>query len=483
MGRGARGAHRQTTRRVRELRLRRPTWRQLAAGVPALALVVTGTALAATGAGVDGATVAQGTTRFPHRIEVPAQPQREQATSLQSALTNPLPALALPTGMTALPALGSVQGAPAAPSPTVVLDRSGIPAAALAAYHLAASLLQQADPACHLDWSVPAAIGRVESNHARFGGNRLDAAGVARPGILGIPLDGRGGTARITDTDHGVWDHDTTYDRAVGPMQFIPGTWRSVGQDADGRGTADPQDMADAATAAGVYLCSGGGDLAKDADLYSAVYRYNRSDAYVRTVMNLARAYRAGVTELPLSQLPAAHPATAGSSADSGFAPGGTTSASGPTGSRTTPPAQAGGRPTSPSGGSAGSGTTPPTRTPSSTSTPPVVAAPAPPSVPAPVRSVTSAVSSVATQVVTTLRRVAVGNPLQLVGTLVSGVLPPTSSQLPAPVGALTSVLRTDSTTLPGLDRACLQQVGQVSVPLVGTLPTYQQVRCPANTR
>ena len=480
MAHGARGATRQVVRQVREVRLRRPTWRQLAAGVPALALVASGTALAATGAGIDGAAVAQGTGRFPHRIEVPAQPQHEQATFLQSAVTAPLPALALPTGMTALPALGSVQGAPAA-SPTVVLDRSGIPAAALSAYKLAASLLQQADPACHLDWSVPAAIGRVESNHARFGGNQLDTTGVARPGIVGIPLNGQDGTARIMDTDQGRWDHDTTYDRAVGPMQFIPGTWRSVGQDADGRGTADPQDMNDAATAAGVYLCSGGADLGTDSGLYSAVYRYNQSDSYVRTVMNLAKAYRAGVTELPLSQLPAAHAAPAGgSSADSGFAPGGTTQASRPTGSTTTPPAQAGGTPSSPASGSSGSSSSSGSsgRTPSSTSTPPVVAAPSLPPVPAPVQSVSSAVSSVATQVVTTLQRVVLDPVTQLLG----GVLKPlTDPSLPAPPSDLSKVFRTNSTALPLLSQACFVDSGR-RLPIVGTV-IYQQVRCPANTQ
>jgi len=103
---------------------------------------------------------------------------------------------------------------------------------ALDAYQRAATLVEAADPSCHVDWALLAAIGRVESNHARFGGNRLDAAGVAQPGIIGIPLDGSRGTARITDTDGGSLDRDTVYDRAVGPMQFIPSTWRVVGVDA-----------------------------------------------------------------------------------------------------------------------------------------------------------------------------------------------------------------------------------------------------------
>jgi hypothetical protein len=195
-------------------------------------------------------------------------------------------------------------------SQVVPLDSGpGIPAPALAAYRQAAALLGRADPACHLDWALLGAIGRVESNHARFGGNALDSQGVARPGIIGIPLDGRPGTALIRDTDGGRWDHDTVYDRAVGPMQFIPGTWRSVGVDGDGDGQRNPQSMADAATAAGVYLCSGSGDLRQSGDLYRSIRRYNNSDSYARTVMAIAAAYRHGVTELPADQLPAARPA------------------------------------------------------------------------------------------------------------------------------------------------------------------------------
>src|SRR5450759_85228 len=124
---------------------------------------------------------------------------------------------------------GTVPGS----SSLVTLDDAGIPVRALESYRKATSLVGAADPACHIDWALLAAIGRVESDHARVGGNQLDSAGVAQPGIIGVALDGTNGTARITDTDHGLLDRDTTYDRAVGPMQFIPSTWRVVGVDAD----------------------------------------------------------------------------------------------------------------------------------------------------------------------------------------------------------------------------------------------------------
>ena len=131
---------------------------------------------------------------------------------------------------------------------------------------------------------------------------------MARPGIIGIALNGANGTARITDTDFGLMDRDTVYDRAVGPMQFLPGTWRAVGTDADGDRVKNPQDIADAATAAAIYLCSGHADLSGTAGLRAAIMRYNASDSYVRTVTAIAEAYRHGVTVLPASALPVSRP-------------------------------------------------------------------------------------------------------------------------------------------------------------------------------
>jgi membrane-bound lytic murein transglycosylase B len=212
-----------------------------------------------------------------------------------------LPAARTPAAL--LPAGSPVNG-----SAMVTLDSTGIPVRALEAYRTASSLVNAADPGCHIDWALVAAIGRVESNHARFGGNQLDNAGVARPGIIGIALDGSNGTARITDSDGGLLDRDTVYDRAVGPMQFIPGTWRVSGVDANDDGVKNPQDMADAAAATAVYLCSGPGDLKRPGDLRSAILRYNASDSYVKMVSSIANAYRQGVTALPASDLAPARP-------------------------------------------------------------------------------------------------------------------------------------------------------------------------------
>jgi membrane-bound lytic murein transglycosylase B len=171
---------------------------------------------------------------------------------------------------------------------------SGIPSAALRAYQRAAQVIDAADPSCGLDWQLIGAIGRVESDHGRYGGNILGRDGISQPGIFGIPLDGSNGTARISDTDAGQYDDDPVYDRAVGPMQFIPSTWSVVGVDGDGDGVRNPQDMDDAALATAVYLCSGREDLSTDAGRRSAVYRYNHSQEYVDLVLSVMRAYLDG---------------------------------------------------------------------------------------------------------------------------------------------------------------------------------------------
>ena len=170
----------------------------------------------------------------------------------------------------------------------------GIPAAALSAYQRAAEVIGTADTSCHLEWTLIAAIGRVESDHGRYGGNKLTDEGVATPGIYGIPLDGSNGVAEISDTDAGELDDDFTFDRAVGPMQFIPSTWSVVGVDGDGDGVRNPQDIDDAALATAVYLCSGDEDLATDDGRRAAVYRYNHSEQYVDLVLAVMQAYADG---------------------------------------------------------------------------------------------------------------------------------------------------------------------------------------------
>src|SRR3954451_15057162 len=123
---------------------------------------------------------------------------------------------------------------------------------------------------CELPVSLLAAIGQVESGS--LVGRPIDAQ--HRTSVLGPVLNGTDGFAAVKDTDRGRWDGNAQWDRAVGPMQFIPSTWARFGVDADGDGVADPQDVEDASGATAAYLCYGGRDLARPADLRSAVLSY-----------------------------------------------------------------------------------------------------------------------------------------------------------------------------------------------------------------
>ncbi len=190
------------------------------------------------------------------------------------------------------PAASNPAAAPAAPaaaSPALVAGSRGIPAAVLAAYQKAAGTMSVEQPSCHLTWPILAGIGRIESGHAR--GGDVDAYGTTNSRIVGPALDGAGNFALIRDSDDGEWDGDTTYDRAVGPMQFLPGTWLGSGRDGNGDGKSDPNNVVDAALASATYLCSGGGDMFARDDLLGAVFRYNRSWEYVSNVLTWAGVY------------------------------------------------------------------------------------------------------------------------------------------------------------------------------------------------
>ena len=187
-------------------------------------------------------------------------------------------------------------GVPAGTADSVIagVSTSGIPAPALAAYQRAAQIINSADKSCNISWELLAAIGRVESDHGRSGGNVLNAKGVSEPGVYGPELNGKHNTQAIADTDNGQIDKDTAFDRAVGPMQFIPSTWQVVKVDADGDGVRNPQDINDAALATAVYLCSGTEHLGNRSGQEAAVYRYNHSHDYVNLVLRIMEAYAAG---------------------------------------------------------------------------------------------------------------------------------------------------------------------------------------------
>lgn len=180
--------------------------------------------------------------------------------------------------------------------PVTGSPESGIPASILAAYRKAQQTVAGTDAACRLPWQLLAAIGKVESGQAR--GGRVDAQGTTLSPILGPALNGQG-FALIKDTDNGAYDGDSTHDRAVGPMQFIPSTWVTWGQDGNADGRKDPNNIYDAALAAGRYLCAGSRDLALAADLDRAVLSYNHSDEYLRTVRTWFEYYNRGTHEVP----------------------------------------------------------------------------------------------------------------------------------------------------------------------------------------
>ncbi len=174
-----------------------------------------------------------------------------------------------------------------------------VPEAALRAYHHAEKVMATADPGCDISWTLLAAIGRVESNHGRFGGAQLGSDGVSRPEIRGPQLNGAGAFAAIKDSDHGVLDHDAVWDRAVGQMQFLPQTWNAVARDGDGDGQKNPDDIDDSALGAAVYLCGAGGSLADPTGVARAAFRYNHSDYYVQLVMSFQTGYQTGVFAVP----------------------------------------------------------------------------------------------------------------------------------------------------------------------------------------
>ncbi|OAH13062.1 lytic transglycosylase domain-containing protein [Streptomyces jeddahensis] len=169
----------------------------------------------------------------------------------------------------------------------------GIPGRVLAAYRNAVSMLAGSQPECGLELPLLAAIGRVESGHAR--GGDLDAGGRTRSPILGPRLDGSPGVMAIRDTDGGAYDGDTVWDRAVGPAQFIPSTWRRWGSDGNSDGATDPHQVDDAWLAAGRYLCAAGGDLRQAEGVRRAVLAYNHSEAYLRLVLSWMRVYTANI--------------------------------------------------------------------------------------------------------------------------------------------------------------------------------------------
>ncbi|AJC61966.1 NlpC/P60 family protein [Streptomyces sp. 769] len=122
------------------------------------------------------------------------------------------------------------------------------------------ALYRQAAPvACPgLDWSVLAAIGKVETDHGRYPTMRSSAG-------------------------------------AVGPMQFLPSTFEGYAYPIPpgGANPPTPWDPTDAVYAAARMLCAGGAQTGTSNGLYKAIYSYNHADWYVNKVLAQAKSYAA----------------------------------------------------------------------------------------------------------------------------------------------------------------------------------------------
>lgn len=162
-----------------------------------------------------------------------------------------------------------------------------VPVVALDAYRTAADRASEIADGCVVEWRVLAAIGKVESDHGRVGEQRtLTSDGTVSPPIRGVALDGTAGRQAIHDTDGGLLDGDPTWDRAMGPLQFIPTTWAELGRDGNGDGVADPDNLYDAALTTVAHLCTREpGDYGRRADLRRALISYNHSEQYANDVL------------------------------------------------------------------------------------------------------------------------------------------------------------------------------------------------------
>jgi hypothetical protein len=78
---------------------------------------------------------------------------------------------------------------------------------------------------------------------------------------------------------------------ALGPMQFLPSTWKAAGIDGFGdTGTPNIMNPYDAVPSAAVLLCSDGAAKGGQS-LYNAIFSYNHADWYVNEVLGIAHEY------------------------------------------------------------------------------------------------------------------------------------------------------------------------------------------------
>jgi membrane-bound lytic murein transglycosylase B len=220
------------------------------------------------------------------------------ASSCSWQLGTPIPEGVPPPAGDPVPAIDThAKGRPADQLREWAAERApklGIPAGALEAYAYAARVAEVENPDCHLTWPTLAGIGMVESHHGTYRGARIASNGDVTPFIRGVRLDGTMGNLEVVDSDKGELDGDPDLDRAMGPMQFIPETWRLYGVDANNDGKISPDNFDDAALSAAGYLCWRGKDMSTPRGWMNGLRAYNLSDQYARTVRDWATAYADG---------------------------------------------------------------------------------------------------------------------------------------------------------------------------------------------
>lgn len=242
--------------------------------------------LAAVGGGIATGT-AVGLLAGSHPASPPAAVDPEPAPPAPG-----IPATTAPRTTPATPATGPEPAVGLAVAATMTAGTpriADIPAPAIAAYQRAATILEQADPSCGLDWLLIAAVGHVASDHGRTSRPRADAPGQGALGPIVRQKDG----SPVADSDAGQVDGDSRFDRGVGPMAMTPMAWAVAGVDADGDGRRDPLDLDDAALGLGVLLCSDTDDLSEPAGQSAALTRAASDPAWVALVLDVLAAYKA----------------------------------------------------------------------------------------------------------------------------------------------------------------------------------------------
>jgi murein DD-endopeptidase MepM/ murein hydrolase activator NlpD len=153
---------------------------------------------------------------------------------------------------------------------------AGMPARAAQAYQSAAGRCEG------LDWTLLAAIGAVETNHGQHAGAALDpATGEARPWIFGPALNGQNHTAAIPiDRWSGWWGLTGPWQRAIGPMQFLPTTFDAHAVDADQDGTTNPHDIDDAVATTANYICASAWERVDGTAEVARIYNPGDADNY-----------------------------------------------------------------------------------------------------------------------------------------------------------------------------------------------------------